>query len=167
MLIVENGTNVPDADSYVSALDAIDIAEKLGLTFPVTANEADAPLRMAAMFLEKYRNNYQGSKYYGDQSLQWPRDPVYIDDFYNEPDNIPKDLIYAQVAIASVQYTGGNLYGTARGNTISRSVGDVSVTNGNNGSLTNAAYLGLANEFLKPLFKNPKNGLLEFTVCRA
>ncbi len=166
-LIVEDGTNVANADSYVSAIDAIEIAEKLGLDFPQSQIEAEAPLRMAALYLEKYRNNYQGYKVYSDQSLQWPREPVYIDGEYLEPDVIPTSLIQAQVAIASAQYSGKMLYGTGVGNVTSRSVGDVSVTNGNNGKIDNSAYLGFANELLKPLFNSAGNGGLEFNVWRA
>ena len=165
-LIVENGSNIANADSYISQADAVTLAAKYGWDFPDEAG-SEIPLRNAALYLEKYRNNYQGSKVYSDQSLQWPRDPVYIDDVYNEPDVIPQALINAQVAIASAIHDGANIFGTSFGNVTSRSVGDVSVTTGNNGSISNAAYMGIVNEFLKPIFKNPQNGLLEFSVCRA
>lgn len=165
-LIVENGSNVPGADSYVSEADAVTIAANLGLSFPVEA-EAEVPLRIAALYLEKYRNQYQGTKIYNDQSLQWPREPVYIDNIYQDPTIIPKDLIYAQVVIASASAAGSNLFGTSLGNIVSKSVGDVSLGYANGGSTTNAAYLGQAQLYLGPLFTDAGSGALEFTVSRA
>jgi hypothetical protein len=162
-LIIEDGSNVPNADSYVSEAAATVIAAKLGLTL----RDSEIPLRLAAVYLEKARNRYQGSKVFDDQSLQWPRDPVYIDKIYNEPGVIPEDLIYAQVAVASAISTGSDVFGSSLGNIASKSVGDVSVSYANNGSTTNAAYLGLVQEYLAPLFKNPENGALEFAVSRA
>jgi len=166
-LIVEDGSNVPNSDSYTSEPDAIDRAALLGLPFPATDVDAEIPLRQAATYLEKFRNNYQGSKVFTDQALQWPRDPVYIDNIYNEPGNIPQLLIDAQISIASAVFGGAQLYGTAVGSVNSRTVGDVTVSTGNSGSTDNSAYLGQANDLLKPLFKNPNLGGLEFTVCRA
>lgn len=165
-LIVEDGTDVAGADSYVSEADAVIIAASLGLSFP-TAAESEIPLRLAAIYLEKYRNRYQGAKVFDDQSLQWPRNPVYIDKIYNDPAVIPEDLIYAQVVIGSSISAGANVFGTSFGNTSSKSVGDVSVTISNGGSSSNAAFMGFVNELLSPLFNNPENGALEFTVSRA
>lgn len=162
-LIVEDGTNIPNADSYVSEADAANISAKLGLIL----TNSEVPLRLAAVYLEKYRNRYQGSKVFDDQSLQWPRDPVYIDKTYNEPDVIPEDLIYAQVAVASAISTGSDVFGSSLGSIASKSVGDVSVSYTNNGSTTNAAYMGMVQEYLAPLFNSANNGALEFTVSRA
>ena len=83
-LIVETGLNVTGADSYISEADAILRAVTLGLPFPATDAESEIPLRQAATYLEKFRNNYQGSKVFTGQSLQWPRDPVYIDNVLND-----------------------------------------------------------------------------------
>ena len=167
MLIVEDGSNVAGSDSYISESDAIARAAVLGLPFPATEAASTIPLRQAAIYLEQYRNRYQGKKIYSDQSLQWPRDPVYIDNIYNEPDNIPQNLIDAQISITSEVFVGAPIYGTAAGSPNNRKVGDVSVTNSNSGRLDNSAYLGFTNELLKPLFKNPSVGGLEFPVCRA
>ena len=166
-LIVETGLNITGSDSYISEADAILRAVNLGLPFPATDAEAEIPLRQAATYLEKFRNNYQGTKVFTDQSLQWPRDPVYIDNVLNDKENIPQLLIDAQVSIASAVFGGAKLYGTATGSINSKSVGDVSVSVGNNGALDNSTYFGYSKELLKPLFKNPSLGGLEFAVSRA
>jgi len=166
-LIVETGANIPDADSYISEAAAITRAAFLGLPFPATVANAEIPLRQSATYLEKFRNKYQGKKVFDDQTLQWPRDPVYIDNVFNEIDNIPQLLIDAQVSIASAVFGGAKLYGTATGSVSDSSVGDVSVTKSNSGALDNSVYLGHTNTLLKPLFKNPALGGLEFAVSRA
>lgn len=166
-LIVETGSGLPNADSYISEADAITRAALLGLEFPALDADAEVPLRRAAIYLERYRNKYQGIKYVAGQALQWPRDPVYIDEILNDPSTIPQVLIDAQVSLASVEYVNGNLFGTAVGGVGSRSVGDVSVTNNNGGALDNSAYTGFANELIAPLFKSAALGGLEFNVCRA
>lgn len=165
-LTIETGLGVAGADSYVSAADAIARALDLGIDFPDLA-DADVPLRRAAMFLESYRNRYQGNKYTVEQGLQWPRTPVYIDDIYQSPEELPQALIDAQISLASVEYASGNLFGTSVGGVGSRSVGDVSISSINNGSLDNSAYTGFADSLLAPLFNNPSLGGLEFKVCRA
>ena len=166
-LVVETGAGLSNSDSYISEADAIVRAAELGLDFPVLEADAEAPLRLAGMLLEKYRNKYQGKKHVAGQALQWPRNPVYIDEVYNDPSVIPAELIDAQIVLASVQYSSGNLFATATGSITSRSVGDVSVTSSNSGSSNNRAYSGLANDLLAPLFKNSALGLLELNVCRA
>ena len=165
-LIVEDGTGVVGADSYISAADAVARAAILGFDFPLVG-DADTPLIRAGIYLEKYRLQYQGTKYIKGQSLQWPRDPVYIDNEYNEPGDIPQMLIDAQLYIASVDYNGGILFPTAVGSATSKSVGDVSVSSANAGKLDNTATMGFADMMLKPLMKNANQGLLEFNVSRA
>ena len=117
--------------------------------------------------MESYRNQYQGKKYVAGQALQWPRNPVYIDEVLNDPSVIPTELIDAQIVLASVEYTNGNLFGTAVGGVGSRSVGDVSITSNNGGASDNSAYSGLANELIAPLLKNAELGGLELNVSRA
>ena len=166
-LTVEDGSGVAGADSYVSEADAMARSAALGLPFPETYGDTESPLRQAAIYLEQYRNRYQGTKVFHPQSLQWPRDPVYIDDVYNDPAVIPQNLIDAQISVASAVFSGARLYGTAMGSITDKTVGDVSVSTSNSGSTDNAAYLGLTNTLLAPLFKNPSLGGLEFAVCRA
>jgi hypothetical protein len=165
-LIVEDGTGVAGANTYISASDAVARAAVLGFDFPAEV-DAETPLIRATIYLQTLRLQYQGTKYITGQPLQWPRDPVYIDNEYNDPSVIPQLLIDAQVYIASVDYAGGNLFATAAGSATSRSVGDVSVTNSNSGKLDNTAVMGFANDMLKPLMKSANYGALEFPVCRG
>lgn len=165
-LIVEDGTGVLGANTYISAADAVARAAILGFDFPAEV-DAETPLIRSAIYLENLRLKYQGTKYIAGQPLQWPRDPVYIDNEYNDPSIIPQLLIDAQVYVASVDFSGGNLFATGVGSATSRRVGDVSVTSSNSGQLDNTAVLGFANDMLKPLLKSANYGALEFPVCRG
>ena len=164
-LIVEDGTGVIGAESYVSVADAQVRAELYQWDFPEETEEAEQLLRRGAMYLEQYRNRYQSVKLVGGQGLQFPRDVVYIDNVLQESETIPQLLIDAQIRAASVSFEGGNLFATGL-NAVSKSVGDVSLSYGN-GKADNSAWMGDVMNLLKPLFKDAGLGAGEFVVSRA
>lgn len=96
-LIVENGTGLTSADSYVSAGDCVIYANAHGLTF--TDNAAgEAALRRATGWLDAtYMARWPGVRAHGrDQALQWPRTGA--EDIDGNPigdDEIPAELIDA------------------------------------------------------------------------
>jgi hypothetical protein len=76
-IVVEDGSIVASANSYVSAADLSTYATDRGITINGTA----AVLLIQAMdYLEQ--QDFQGYKYTDDQALQWPRGDVYIDGYY-------------------------------------------------------------------------------------
>lgn len=95
-LVIENGTNVTNANSYVSLTDARNYASARGVTLSVI----DATLEILAIkamdYIEAKRDMFKGYKSYTTQNLQWPRTNVYIDGILNEYNHIPKELISAQ-----------------------------------------------------------------------
>lgn len=73
-LVVEDGTGIAGANSYVSAADCADYAATHGLTF--TANAAgDAALVRGTDWLDAtYISRWPGTRAHGrNQGLQWPR----------------------------------------------------------------------------------------------
>ncbi len=166
-LIVEDGTGIPGADSYISAADAITRAAELGFEFPSAESDAEPPLRNAAQYLETYRLQYKGTKLTTDQGLQWPRQNVYIDGVLQGPNVIPQSLIDAQVYLASYQYQGGNFFTGSTGAITSKSVGDVSVSYGAGSQLYSNGFKEQLSMYLDQLLKSSEYGLLEFPVGRA
>lgn len=164
-LIIEDGTGIVGAESYISVADAQSRAALFGWDFPTDETEAEQVLRQGALYLEQYRNRYQGYKLKATQGLQFPRVGVYIDGVLQEPSPIPQLLIDAQIRSASVSYGGGNLFATGL-NPMSKSVGDVSVSYGT-GKSDNSAWMGDVMFLLKPLFKDAAFGAGEFMVSRA
>lgn len=107
-LVVENGTGLPNADSYVSLADANAYAASRGLTFPIAgadATLAEQALRRATVWLDAaYRGRFSGyRKNRRDQALEWPRTgaldamcpPNPID-----PDEVPVEIVQATIEAA-------------------------------------------------------------------
>lgn len=87
MIIVEDGTIVAGANSYVSEADLTAFAAARGIT--LTSDEDDL-LYQAMDYIEA--KLYIGYKLTRDQALQWPRGDVKIDGYYIDSDTIPQEL---------------------------------------------------------------------------
>ena len=75
-LIVEDGTGLPDADSYVSVTDCEAYATARGMTFSASpADDAEAALRRATAWVDgSFRARFPGRRRNGrGQALEWPR----------------------------------------------------------------------------------------------
>lgn len=110
-LIVEDGTIVEDANSYVTLEEARAYALERGLTLPALPEEGqvdalEALLISAVDYLEGKRVEYKGEKVSELQELQFPRDNVYIDGFLLASDAIPKVLKQAQIKLAVIAHSG-------------------------------------------------------------
>jgi hypothetical protein len=88
-IIVEDGSIITGANSYVSEaeLTAFLSARNITLSGDFTTEQL---LLIAMDYIESL--SYKGVKMRYDQPLQWPRADVYIDGYYNDVDNIPKEL---------------------------------------------------------------------------
>ena len=76
MLIVEDGTGLPGAESYVSVADADAYATAMGhaswLAPGVTDPQKETALRRATQYVDS-RYQYKNSKLLSEQPLEWPR----------------------------------------------------------------------------------------------
>ncbi len=108
-LIVEDGSNVPDADSYISAVDFRAWADSLGegADLPATDPELEALLLNAMYPLEA--ECWLGSRTYSDQSLSFPRAGLTFDGIPIPSDSVPQQVIDAQSSLALTANTQ-NLY---------------------------------------------------------
>lgn len=99
-IIVEDGSLVNGANSYVNLATARQFALNRGKSLPASDDEANAALIRAMDYIEAKRRQFKGVKVSPTQSLQWPRKCVDIDgeDF---PENaIPIELKNAQCQLA-------------------------------------------------------------------
>ena len=94
-IVVEDGTVVAGANSYVSESDLTAYASDRGLTLTAAT---DVLLIKAMDYIESL--SFIGTKFSEGQSLQWPRSNVYIDGFYFVPTIIPPALQTGQIATA-------------------------------------------------------------------
>lgn len=150
-LVVEDGSNVSGANTYVTLAEFKAWADERGITYDNDAKITNHIYR-AMDFIE--RQNFQGRKANETQPLQFPRTDVMIDGYYVDANEIPKELkiaLYEQINIEHLTFSKLN---TVDRRTISESIGDISVTYASNSSSqTDTPALTLA---LKKLINSPQ-----------
>lgn len=124
-LIVEDGSIVENANSYVSVEEARTYASERNYSLPALPEEGqndalEALLIKAVDFLEGQRAKYQGEKVSSLQALQFPRYNVYIDGFPLDENVIPRILKAAQIELAVAAFAGISLQPTRSGAAIKR-----------------------------------------------
>jgi hypothetical protein len=99
MIVVEDGTNVPDANSYVTVEELVQYSADRGILLPVDDAEKEILLIKAMDYLELADNEYVGLRSYPDQLLSWPRTS------YSASLGIPRELKKAQLVLAVAAMT--------------------------------------------------------------
>lgn len=113
-LIVETGTgDNPSANSYSTVQDLRDYSEMRGVDLSgLTDAQAEASMINAMDYLEALAPRYKGVKASQTQPLQWPRSEVWGVSFFDAlypNDEIPRELKYAQLALAVEAQAGNDL----------------------------------------------------------
>jgi hypothetical protein len=154
-LVIEDGSGVAGANSYISVSDAQAYATARGLSVTIT----EALLIKACDYIESLRAEFQGAKSDPDNALQWPRVGVQVDGFDIDTDEIPDILPKAQAQLACDAYTR-DLMPTSDGRAVtSESVaGAVSVTYSDGGDTAPQPQLTAARALLAPLLDNASGG---------
>lgn len=98
-LIVETGSIVPGANSYVSLADARAYVAARGAALPSDDAEAEAVILKAMDYLESFSARFKGDRVNRDQPLSWPRVGAVIEDWSWGPAEIPRQVIAAQLAL--------------------------------------------------------------------
>jgi len=98
MLIIEDGTGKPDAESYATADELEFYAARYSGIVPADEIAREALLRRAALAMDGMR--WKGRKTNGEQALAWPRRGIHLDS-ENKPSNyLPARIQYGQMALA-------------------------------------------------------------------
>lgn len=98
-MIIEDGSLVANANSYVSRADYIAYALTLGVTITDDAT-ADAQLVKAAEYIDRHEANLKGWRVERDQAMAFPRNDFWVDDWYWDADEIPRNVVLCQMAYA-------------------------------------------------------------------
>jgi hypothetical protein len=123
-IIVEDGTIVTGANSYVSEAELTAFASSRAIT--LSSNYTTEQLLILAMdYIESLE--YKGIKRLHTQPLQWPRVDVYIDGYYNNTENIPKELKNGLMQTAVAISNGYNPLAETIRKTVREKVGDLEV----------------------------------------
>ena len=99
-IIVEDGSGVAGANSYVSLQDLIEYAASRGETLPDDETAQTALLFQGVDYLQ-YTFGWKGEKTYPDAELEWPRTGIKG----IAPDSIPRVVQVAQMKLAILAYT--------------------------------------------------------------
>lgn len=106
-LIVEDGTGLATAESYLSVADATTyitnyvLSSGTWLTTATTA-EKEKALRIASKYIDiQYHSRWKGYRTNDAQALDWPRYEVYdADDYLIASDELPQRLLQATAEMA-------------------------------------------------------------------
>jgi hypothetical protein len=115
MLIIEDGSKVDGANSYVDLSDFRDYAVKRGVDLPLEDSAIEPFLIQAMDYVEAQRGRFQGIRTYPKQRTQFPRIGVKIDGEDVQDDEIPELLQRAQMQAAIEAFKGVNLLPTSEG----------------------------------------------------
>ena len=135
-VVVENGTGLANADSYVSVAEADAYATAYGNTTwaGATAPEKEAALRRATRYVDgRYAGRWPGYKLNGrTQALAWPRKSV-LDSYGGTvaSNEVPREIVSATIEVAlREQVDPGALAPDfiPGQRVVSESVGNISVT---------------------------------------
>jgi hypothetical protein len=99
MLIIEDGTSRPDAESYATAQELGAYATRYGVTVPQDEVAREALLLRAALVMEGL--SWKGGKTRRDQALAWPRRGVRVDQENMGDDFLPVRIRMGQMALAA------------------------------------------------------------------
>ena len=98
-IIVEDGSIVQNANSYVSRAEYIAHAAARGVTVADT-DAADPELIQAAAFIDAHEGNLLGARFSREQAMSYPRTDLVISGFEWEETEIPRTVKLCQMAIA-------------------------------------------------------------------
>jgi hypothetical protein len=126
MLVVEDGTGLPNADSYDSVAHCVAYAAAMGKVFPGTdVTMSEQALRRGTAYIDNfYRPRFSGNRrMLRLQSLEWPRYGV-VDNSgnYVKSDAVPREIIQAtdEAAILELANPGVLMPNLPRGGDIRR-----------------------------------------------
>ena len=101
-LVVEDGTGLSTAESYISVANADARHTAFGNTaWTGTDASKEAALRRATAYMEQaYRTRWIGVRANDGQALSWPRGWVEVDGYEVDPDAVPTEVANACADLA-------------------------------------------------------------------
>lgn len=102
-LIVEDGTGLANAESYISVAAADTRQSNNGMTNWATLqqSEKEAALRRATTYMEQaFRERWRGMRVHLGQALSWPRWNVIVDNFPVSASSVPPEVANACADLA-------------------------------------------------------------------
>lgn len=162
-LVVEDGSIVMGANTYVDASVFNTHLSNRGLSFNSTAGTVEQTLILAMDYIETRK--YFGLRVSSDQSLSWPRADVWIDN-YPIPNNVIPDVLKkAQIEVAIAIDSGNNPNSNLDRTTKREKVGDVEVEYSD--SARDSVKLTAVDDLLKQIASLSSSRVASVGVIRA
>lgn len=152
-LILEDGTGVEDANTYVSVQEARDIATSRGLVLSSDETILSGNLVSSADRITSYENRFSGVRMNGVQGLSYPRNRSYRYGSVYPNTSIPKELKLAQVTLAALINEGVEIWTSSSAGIKEETVGPLTTIYSDSAadSVGNPA-LPIIESILDPLF---------------
>jgi len=99
-LVIEDGSVVANANSYITVAEFKDWADARGITYGTDQAVEQAILRAMDWFERQF---FIGNKANENQPLQWPRTEALIDGYYADATEIPKEVTTALYEATKVE----------------------------------------------------------------
>ena len=151
-IIVEDGTGVSDANSYLTLAEAVTLAENMGIP---TADMTEDDVIKGMGEVHKYGNRFKGSRTNSTQSVlaDFPRTNCSRYGTTLDNDAIPSECKQAQVAAAVSIHNGTTSFGVNAGKvtTGEEVVGAVKVSYADSSSKSNSQTIEQTYSLLRPL----------------
>lgn len=152
-LIIEDGSQVADANSFVTDAEYQAYALLRGLTVSVTQPQREADLLAAVDYLQGNEGSMKGTRTSSTQSLMYPRYNVDLYGYLLASDKIPKELKEAQFEAAAYSTSASILVNSNNTNIKREQLGDMSAEYFSGGNM-NRVNLQRVNSKLGPLLKS-------------
>ena len=152
-LVIEDGSVVSGANSYVTLAEFKAWADARDITYNADDNALEAQILRAMDYLE--RLFFIGNKANENQPLQWPRTEALIDGYYADATEIPKEVKTALYEATVVEAAGYSELENQSRKTLRERVGDIEVQyadNIENRTITPALQYAL-NRIVQPAFQ--------------
>ena len=158
-LVVEDGTGLANANSYVSYVEFETYANARGEVIPgADGRMAYKILIRGTDFIDSYRDRLSGKKRTKAQSLEYPREGAVVNGFSIDNDEIPQSLKNAQMEAALETYGGTDLQASSTGQRVTkRKVAVIELEYALGGASSSSQATTINNypkilQWLKPLF---------------
>ena len=152
-LVIEDGSVVSGANSYVTLAEFKAWADARDITYSADDNVLEATILRAMDYIE--RLYFIGNKANENQPLQWPRTEALIDGYYADATEIPKEVKTALYEATVVEAAGYSELEVQSRKTLRERVGDIEVEyaeNSENRTITPALQYAL-NRIVQPAFQ--------------
>ena len=153
MLIIEDGSQVVNSNSYVTDLEYTDYAASKGLVVAATAELREVDLFAGIDYILGKESLLQGWRVSSTQAMTFPRVGVYLYGYSVESDTIPVNSKNAQMEAAAYNTSGTLLSNSEVTNTQTEKLDTLSITYFKGGSKS-IVNLQRVNVYLQPLMKD-------------